>query len=514
LKKTSKNDFSRKEDVIKLRIDVDYAYPSRLKSFFCTAFGFKIGRNYLKNSKIIARMIDDSKKEVKAYWFFTHQTVPDRELLELLDANKQEVALHVATNPFQELHLLQKTANRQINYYTVHGTERLLGRLIWRRRLLEARASIPQDFPLKSFHVFPAAGIDVLCYDKSPSQVVEIAKKHLANGKFLHFHPEWLFQRGIINRRGPFYAVLKEILSVDKELDTLKSFKKTFFKMAKYPWEYRENVIPRNMLLTKLAERGVDVFTFIERKWCCTTTLRPKYRWGKTEDNIALMKITTYNDWWREIGKKTRNMVRKANKSGVATKIVEKSKELAEGIWNIYNETPFRQKRAFPHFGVSLKEVYNTVFLATNSVFVGAFLGSELVGFIQLVYGDKIAIIQQILSFQKYSKKAVNNALIAKTVEICASKQVDWLMYGRIGNHPSLDNFKKNNGFTKFPLTRYYVALTRKGRIAMRLQLHKEIKNSLPELIKSPLFPIFNWFSRNSRRLELSIHSGQNKLDT
>jgi hypothetical protein len=41
-----------------------------------------------------------------------------------------------------------------------------------------------------------------------------------------------------------------------------------------------------------------------------------------------------------------------------------------------------------------------------------------------------------------------------------------WIMYGRKGNHPTLDNFKQNNGCVKFELTRYYVLLTRKGKIA------------------------------------------------
>ena len=95
----------------------------------------------------------------------------------------------------------------------------------------------------------------------------------------------------------------------------------------------------------------------------------------------------------------------------------------------------------------------------------------ELVGFIQIVYGDNIAIISQILSMQKHWDKAVNNALLAKAVEVCASKGERWLMYGRIGNHPSLDKFKESNGFVKFPIARYYVPLTWKGRVGYTLGL-------------------------------------------
>ena len=70
--------------MIKLRIDVDYPYPSRVRSFIHTALNVQVGRNYLKNAKILARMINDSNEEVKAYWFFTPKTLPDNELLDML----------------------------------------------------------------------------------------------------------------------------------------------------------------------------------------------------------------------------------------------------------------------------------------------------------------------------------------------------------------------------------------------------------------------------------------------
>jgi hypothetical protein len=101
---------------------------------------------------------------------------------------------------------------------------------------------------------------------------------------------------------------------------------------------------------------------------------------------------------------------------------------------------------------------------------------------------------------QKHWDKAVNNALLAKAVEVCASKGVRWLMYGRIGNHPSLDRFKESNGFVKFPITRYYVPVT-----GIRLGLHREFKDALPESVKYPLIPVLNWVSRNKMRLKLRL---------
>ena len=204
--------------MIKLRIDVDYPYPSRLKSFIYTALNSKKQRKgYLKNSKIIAKMINESPIEIRAYWFFTPFTVPDQELLGMLNPDRHEVALHIATKPYEELEHLEKVTKRKVNYYTVHGTARLLARVIWRRKLNQAVVPIPTDFPLQSFYAYPTLGLDVLAHTCSVEEATRQAEESIAKSEVLHVHPEWLFQRGRFNHRGPYYEVLKEILQVDKE---------------------------------------------------------------------------------------------------------------------------------------------------------------------------------------------------------------------------------------------------------------------------------------------------------
>ena len=494
--------------MIKLRIDVDYPYPSRLQSFLFTVLNSKTSKNYLKNSKIIAKMVNESPKEVKAYWFFTPQTTPDRELLELLLPSRHEVALHVANNAYPELELLEKATKRKVKYYTVHGTARLLARLMWRRKIWEAIAQIPDGFPLKSFYDFPTIGLDLVCYVNLTAQAVKIAENSIAKGEVLHVHPEWLFQRGALNHRGPYYETLRTILEVDKELEGLLTRKKGFARIAGYAdtKEYERDFVPTEGFMEKLRERGVDIFTFIEREWCCNVP-NPLGNWLKTEDNIGLLRVNTYSEWWNSNGKKTRNMVRKAEKSGVKTVVVEPDEKLAEGIWKIYNETPIRQERAFPHYGISLASVKSGVLSARNCTFIGAFFQDELAGFIQLVHGDNVAIISQILSLQKYWDKAVNNSLVAKAVEVCAASQIQWVMYGRMGNHPSLDSFKQSNGFTKFSLTRYYIPLTRKGIAATALGLHRDFKDTLPQWLKNPLFPVFNWVSRTKMKIRFMLRT-------
>jgi hypothetical protein len=493
--------------LIILRIDVDYPYPSRIRSFLYTSLGIRTSKEYLKNSKIVARMINESPREVKAFWFFTVKTIPDKELLALLSTDRHEVALHVVNDPLGELKILESSTGRKIRYYTVHGTARLAARVMWGRWRGRAPV-IPKGFPLKSFHEFPTVGIDSLCFSTSPDQVSRIAKDYVEKGYVLIFHPIWLFQRGKLNQRGPFYPAFKKILSVDSELDSVIIRKKFFLKVARNQGEYKSSVLPTTQLLQKLAERGTDVFEFLERKWCCKTP-SPQEWWAKADDNIALFHVKSYDEWWNGINKKTRNMIRKAEKSGISTCVAEPDEKLAKGIWKIYNETPIRQDRGFPHYGASLEEVRESLRLMQNCTYVGAYLQDELVGFIQLVHGDNITIISQILSMQKNRDKAVNNALVAKAIQVCADQHVEWMMYGRIGNHPSLDSFKRSNGFEKFPLTRYYIPITGKGKIVVKLGLQKDAKDALPQSIKYPLIPIYNWISRTKMRMKLHSQRGQ-----
>jgi hypothetical protein len=489
--------------MIKLRIDVDYPYPSRAKSFLQVALRHKTkkGKDYLKNACIIARMINESPREVKGYWFFTPYTIPDKKLLELLNPEKHEVSLHVANKPFEEWKTLEKQTNRQVQLYTIHGTSGKFARLIWRRKLSGPQVVIPTDFPLTDFHANKTFSIDRERYKYGFDKVVPLIEELIVQDVVLSFHPEWLFKKTEKNQRGPVYDSLKSVLRVDKDLDTLRVKKKSIIKIAHDVQEYEKNVLPTDDFIEKLRERDIDVYTFLDRKWCCPI-FDSIATWIREDDNIGLLEIKDYDSWWQAIGKKTRNMVRKAEKSGVKVEVVDPSDKLAEGIWKIYNETPIRQERAFPHFGEPLELVRLNMYAAKNNTFIGAFLNGELVGFIQLIYGDNIAIISNILSLQQHWDKSLNNALLAKAVEVCVSKGQKWLMYGRIGNHPSLDKFKENNGFVKFPITRYYVPITGKGRLAIHLGLHKDLKDALPNSVKYPLIPTLNWISRTKVKIK------------
>ena len=497
---------AKEEAMIKLRIDVDYPYPSRAKSFLYVALRIKNGKSkdYLRNACVIAQMVNDSTNPVMAYWFFTPYTIPDKRLLGLLDPKKHEIALHVANKPIEEWKTLENETNRKVKYYTIHGTQRLFARLLWGRKIGQSQATIPSGFPLTSFHDFKTMSLDRERYLRGCQDVVDGIQVWLDQEVVMSVHPEWLFESTKKTQRGPYYDVLKSILKVDSDLDTVSTRKAISVRIGRDYREYYKNINPTDNLLFKLQLRNVDIFTFIERKWCCPIS-NPPSNWVKTDDNIGLLEIKDYETWWSAIGKKTRNMVRKAEKDGVKVSVVTQSDKLAEGIFNIYHETPIRQGRAFPHYGESLELVAANMYAEKNSTFIGAYIGEELVGFIQILHGDNIAILSNILSMQKHWDKSVNNALLAKAVEFCASKGERWLMYGRIGNHPSLDKFKDNNGFVKYPITRYYVPITSKGKLAIKLGLHRELKDALPDSIKYPLLPAVNWVSRTKTKTKMAL---------
>ena len=121
-----------------------------------------------------------------------------------------------------------------------------------------------------------------------------------------------------------------------------------------------------------------------------------------------------------------------------------------------------------------------------RSEFIGAYYENELIGFIKMVYVDRIAKTLHVISRTKHASKKPTNALIAKAVDICEQKKITHLVYGnyRYGDmNSSLTEFKRRNGFEEICVPRYYIPLTTKGRLCLELGLHHGIKPVLPRSI-------------------------------
>jgi hypothetical protein len=233
------------------------------------------------------------------------------------------------------------------------------------------------------------------------------------------------------------------------------------------------------------SDTRVDIFTFMQR----LPDSSPKYAYPMEWDNLAVLSISTFENWWTErIGFKARNKAKQAGKKGVVVREVAFDDALVQGIWEIYNESPVRQGRRFPHYGRSIERVrqISSTFLDT-SVFIGAFLGEKLIGFIKLTSDDSRtqAGMMHIVSMIQHRDKAPTNALVAQAVRSCADRAIPHLVYSNFAygkkERSGLSDFKERNGFQRIELPRYYVPLTRTGWAAFRLGLHHKFVDHLPE---------------------------------
>lgn len=285
-------------------------------------------------------------------------------------------------------------------------------------------------------------------------------------------------------------------------MESLIVNKKLFFTVARHAREYEMDIVPTDNFLNTLREKGVDVFSFLERSWCSKYCEDFSFPYVTSMDNVAILEIESYAKWWKTAKSETRTRLRKALKNGVSAREIGYCERLIEGILKIYNETPIRQNRKFPHYGVTIDVVRETFGNKPNSTFIVAELQGEIIGFAEIDWGDNVGVLSQLLSLTKHFDKGINNSLIAKAIEVCSNNHIKWLIYARMGsNHPSLDLFKRNNGFYRCPIKRYYTPLTKKGKVAVKLRLHREVKDVLPEAIRPFVIPLYNWVSKTKARL-------------
>lgn len=257
-------------------------------------------------------------------------------------------------------------------------------------------------------------------------------------------------------------------------------------RIASFEQEWYEDVEDPQALINELRkiEPRPDILTF----WQRLPDTDPKYSYSMETEAIAALPIKSYSYWWdKQIDCKTRNMVRKSQKKGVTVKMVSFDDEIVRGMTSIFNETPIRQGRRFLHYGKDFETVKREFsrFLFREEIF-GAYVGEELVGFIMLAYAGRYAYLGQIISKIARRDLAPNNALLAKAVERCAEKGIPYLAYA-LWLEDGLGGFKRSNGFQKFDLPRYFVPLTPKGKLALKLGFHRGWKGAVPKHLRQPL---------------------------
>jgi len=224
-----------------------------------------------------------------------------------------------------------------------------------------------------------------------------------------------------------------------------------------------------------------DLFSFTQK----ISDGTPRYDYRSEWDNWAAIPLRSFQNWWDKLPQESRKNVRRAAKRGLSTKVAEFNGAFVRGIHAIYNETPIRQGRRFWHYGKDLETVKREAeTYLERSTFVGAYLNQELIGFLKVVFVDRVAMLLHIVSMTQHHDARPTNALLAHTVELCANHGMEFLVYGKYvyGRHTAslLTEFKRRNGFEQFNVPRYWVPQTAKGALALRCGLQAGLRERMP----------------------------------
>jgi len=228
-----------------------------------------------------------------------------------------------------------------------------------------------------------------------------------------------------------------------------------------------------------------DVFSFSQK----LPNMSVQYPYPYQMDSVAAVHVTSFKRWWEEkLPQETRKNVRRSQKRGVTIAVRKLDDNLIQEMVELSCDSPVRQGVPFAHYGKSSETIRKDqgAFL-DRSDYICAYIGTELVGFLKLVYRGEIASIINLLPKASRSDARPANALVAKAVELCEQKGIAYLTYGkyRYGNqgHTSLMEFKERNGFRELFVPRYHVPLTLRGSMAKLLKLHLEPVEIFPQSV-------------------------------
>ena len=240
-----------------------------------------------------------------------------------------------------------------------------------------------------------------------------------------------------------------------------------------------------------------DIFTF----WQRVPDTNPKYNYYTEWESVAVLSIKSFEHWWTKQAKgTTRNMVRKSQKMGIEVRECSFDDDFVRGMTEIFNESPVRQGRRFWHYGKDFETIKRQFsrYLFREDL-IGAYYQNELVGFVILGNAGLLGVLGQFISLFKHRDKATNNALMAKTIEVCEKRRLSYLAYGD-WNQTSLVDFKRHCGFEEMKVPRYYVPLSRKGKLALHFGLHRGLKRSIsPKIVNLFKNVRRNWYDLRTR---------------
>lgn len=226
---------------------------------------------------------------------------------------------------------------------------------------------------------------------------------------------------------------------------------------------------------------SADIFTFSQK----LPDITPKYNYPKESQSVAAVRLTSFTEWWESLPQATRKNVRRSEKRGVEVKLRSFDDDLARDLVELTARIPVQQGTRNRQYGKSTEEIRKDFgsFLDRSDL-ICAYVGSELVGFLKLVYRGNIASILNFVVKASHQDKRPANALIAKAMECADARHILYVTYGFFdyGNkrEGSLREFKIRNGFSNVLLPKYYIPLTRWGAFCVKLGLHRGLIGIVP----------------------------------
>jgi hypothetical protein len=231
-----------------------------------------------------------------------------------------------------------------------------------------------------------------------------------------------------------------------------------------------------------------DLFTF----WQRLPDTVPIYPYYYETEILSAIPLKDFNHWWeKQIGSDTRKKARRPEKRGVEIRVVPLDDAFVSGVMGVFNETPVRRGKPFWHYGKDFDTIKQGLSRDLDrSKFIGAYDGGNLVGFVKLVCAEgRFANPGLIVSKLEARKNYVNNALIAKSVELCCQNRIPFLTYTK-WRRGSQAEFLVRHGFQKVTVPRYWIPLTPKGKISLKLGLHRNIRTYIPERLLGALLEL------------------------
>ncbi len=277
-----------------------------------------------------------------------------------------------------------------------------------------------------------------------------------------------------------YVEIAGQIYTLSRGMVTVLSLEEEWYEDVRDP-EAVVETLRRNTVFKP------DLFTF----WQRYPDVEPRYKFHQESEEIAVLPIKSFDHWWNnQIKSRVRNLIRKSEKEGVEVRATSFDDDFVRGMTAIFNESPVRQGRRFWHYGkdfATIKQQFSRFVFREDMI--GAYYRDELIGFVMLANAGQYGVTGQIISSLKHRDKATNNAMIAKTVAVCEKKGLSALIYLNWSDD-SLAEFKRRCGFERMALPRYFVPLTSKGRLSLKIGAHHGLKQMLPKQLRNRLKPL------------------------